>query len=415
LLVIIGMNRAMTIEAVRTKYDLLRHLMTERLRRQWAACEAQTLGRGGVTVVAQATGLSRTTIWSGLRELRQRTERPQDDLPPDRVRAQGGGRHLVEDNDPALLLALETLVEPTTRGDPQSPLRWTCLSTRHLALALRSQGHAVSHKTVGVMLDDLGYSLQANRKTREGQNHPDRNAQFEHINKRVQAFQKRGQPVISVDAKKKELVGNFRIAGREWRPKGEPEKVRSKDFPDKKLGKVIPEGVYDLSRNEGWVSVGIDHGTAAFAKATLKRWWPEMGARAYPEADSLLITADAGGSNGYRVRLWKVMLQELADETGLRISVCHFPPGTSKWNKIEHRMFCQITKNWRGRPLLSRAIVVNLIGDTKTKEGLHIQAELDTHEYPLGIEVSDEELAAIQIKEDTFHGEWNYTISPRMK
>jgi hypothetical protein len=405
----------MTIEAVRTKYDLLRHLMTERLRRQWAACEAQTLGRGGVTVVAQATGLSRTTIWSGLRELRQRTERPQDDLPPDRVRAQGGGRHLVEDNDPALLLALETLVEPTTRGDPQSPLRWTCLSTRHLALALRSQGHAVSHKTVGVMLDDLGYSLQANRKTREGQNHPDRNAQFEHINKRVQAFQKRGQPVISVDAKKKELVGNFRIAGREWRPKGEPEKVRSKDFPDKKLGKVIPEGVYDLSRNEGWVSVGIDHGTAAFAKATLKRWWPEMGARAYPEADSLLITADAGGSNGYRVRLWKVMLQELADETGLRISVCHFPPGTSKWNKIEHRMFCQITKNWRGRPLLSRAIVVNLIGDTKTKEGLHIQAELDTHEYPLGIEVSDEELAAIQIKEDTFHGEWNYTISPRMK
>jgi DNA-binding phage protein len=326
------MNKAMTIEAVRTKYDLLRPLMTERLRRQWAACEAQTLGRGGVTVVAQATGLSRTTIWSGLREVRQRAERPQDDLPPERVRAQGGGRHLVEDNDPALLLALEALVEPTTRGDPQSPLRWTCLSTRHLADALRSQGHAVSHKTVAVLLDDLGYSLQANRKTREGQNHPDRNAQFEYINKRVRAFQRRGQPVVSVDAKKKELVGDFRTAGREWRPQGEPEKVRSKDFPDKKLGKVIPEGVYDLSRNEGWVSVGIDHGTAAFAKATLKRWWPEMGALAYPAADSLLITADAGGSNGYRVRLWKVMLQELADETGLRISVCHFPPGTSKWN-----------------------------------------------------------------------------------
>jgi hypothetical protein len=409
------MEKAMTIEAVRAKYDLLHPLMTERLRRQWAACEAQTLGRGGVTVVAQATGLSRTTIWSGLRELRQRAERPQDDLPPERVRAQGGGRHLVEANDPALLLALEALVEPTTRGDPQSPLRWTCLSTRHLAEALRSQGHAVSHKTVAVLLDDLGYSLQANRKTREGQNHPDRNAQFEYLNKRVWAFQRRRRPVVSVDAKKKELVGDFRTAGREWRPKGEPEKVRAKDFPDKKLGQVIPEGVYDLSRNEGWVSVGIDHGTAAFAKATLKRWWAEMGALAYPEADSLLITADAGGSNGYRVRLWKVMLQELADETGLQISVCHFPPGTSKWNKIEHRMFCQITKNWRGRPLLSRAIVVNLIGDTKTKEGLHIQAELDTHEYPLGIEVSDEELAAVQIKEDKFHGEWNYTITPRMK
>jgi len=405
----------MTIEAVRAKYDLLRPLMTERLRRQWAACEAQTLGRGGVTVVARATGLSRTTICSGLRELRQRLERPQDDLPPERVRAPGGGRHLVEANDPALLRALEALVEPTTRGDPQSPLRWTCLSTRHLAEALRSQGHAVSHKTVAVLLDDLGYSLQANRKTREGQNHPDRNAQFAYINKRVRAFQRRGQPVVSVDAKKKELVGDFRTAGREWRPHGEPEKVRSKDFPDKKLGKVIPEGVYDLSRNEGWVSVGIDHGTAAFAKATLARWWPEMGALAYQDAERLLITADAGGSNGYRVRLWKVMLQELADETSLRISVCHFPPGTSKWNKIEHRMFSQITKNWRGRPLLSRAIVVNLIGNTKTKEGLHIQAELDTYEYPLGIKVSDEELAAVQIAEDKFHGEWNYTITPRMK
>jgi Rhodopirellula transposase DDE domain len=409
------MDMDRTLEAVRAKFDLLRPLMTERLRRQWAACEAQTLGRGGITLVAQATGLSRTTIWSGVRELRHRTERPQDDLSPERVRAPGGGRHLLAQNDPGLLHALETLVEPTTRGDPQSPLRWTCLSTRRLAEVLHTQGHTVSHKTVALLLDELGYSLQANRKTREGQNHPDRNAQFEHINRQVRAFQRRGQPVISVDAKKKELVGDFRNPGREWRPQGEPEKVRAKDFPDKKLGKVIPEGVYDLSRNEGWVSVGIDHGTAAFAKATLARWWPEMGALAYPAAESLLITADAGGSNGYRVRLWKVKLQELADETGLRISVCHFPPGTSKWNKIEHRMFSQITKNWRGRPLLSQAIVVNLIGDTKTKEGLHIQAELDPHEYPLGIEVSDEELAAVQIKEDKFHGEWNYMISPRKK
>jgi hypothetical protein len=407
------MDKDRTLEAVRAKFDLLHPLMTERLRRQWAACEAQTLGRGGITLVAQATGLSRTTIWSGVRELRHRAERPQDDLPPERVRAPGGGRHLLSRDDPGLLHALEALVEPTTRGDPQSPLRWTCLSTRRLAEALRTQGHTVSHKTVALLLDELGYSLQANRKTREGQSHPDRNAQFEHINRQVRAFQRRGQPVISVDAKKKELVGDFRNPGREWRPQGEPEKVRAKDFPDKKLGKVIPEGVYDLSRNEGWVSVGIDHGTAAFAKATLARWWPEMGALAYPEAESLLITADAGGSNGYRVRLWKVKLQELADETGLRISVCHFPPGTSKWNKIEHRMFSQITKNWRGRPLLSRAIVVNLIGDTKTKEGLHIQAELDPQEYPLGIEVSDEELAAVQIKEDKFHGEWNYMISPR--
>jgi hypothetical protein len=389
--------------------------MTERLRRQWAACEARTLGRGGVTLVAEATGLSRMTIYLGLRELRQRAERPQDDLPPNRVRAPGGGRHLLEHNDPVLLQALEALVEPTTRGDPQSPLRWTCLSTRHLAETLSWQGHEVSHQTVALLLDDLGYSLQANRKTREGQDHPDRNAQFEYINKRVQTFQRRGQPVVSVDAKKKELIGDFRTSGGEWRPRGDPEKVRAKDFPDKRLGKVTPEGVYDLSRNEGWVSVGIDHDTAEFAKASLCRWWQEMGSLAYPEADNLLITTDAGGSNGYRVRLWKVMLQELADETGLRISVCHFPSGTSKWNKIEQRMFCHITKNWRGRPLLSRGIVVNLIGNTRTKAGLHIQAELDSHAYPLGIEVSDQELAAVQLKADRFHGEWNYTITPRTK
>jgi hypothetical protein len=407
------MDKAMLVEAVRDKFQLLNPLMTERLCRRWAACEAQTLGRGGATVVAQATGLSRTTIWSGLRELQQQTENPHEELPPQRVRASGAGRPLVEDNDPTLLDALEALVEPTSRGDPQSPLRWTCLSTRHLAESLCNQGHPVSHQTVAVLLDELGYSLQANRKTKEGQNHPDRDAQFHHINKRVLAFQKRGQPVVSVDAKKKELVGEYRNPGSDWRPQGDPEKVRAKDFPDKQRGKVTPEGVYDLRRNEGWVSVGIDHDTAAFAKASLWRWWQEMGYQVYPEADSLLITADAGGSSGYRVRLWKVMVQDLADATGLRISVCHFPPGTSKWNKIEHRLFCQITKNWRGRPLLSRAIVVNLIAHTKTKKGLRVQAELDTQEYPLGIKISDEELAAVQIKEDRFHGEWNYTISPR--
>lgn len=409
------MDKATLVEAVRDKFQLLNPLMTERLRRRWAACEAQTLGRGGVTVVAQATGLSRTTICSGLRELRRRTEQPRADLPPHRVRVPGAGRPLVEDNDPTLLHALETLVEPTSRGDPQSPLCWTCLSTRHLAEALCDQGHPVSHQTVAVLLDELGYSLQANRKTKEGQNHPDRDAQFQYINKQVLAFQKRGQPVVSVDAKKKELVGDYRNPGSAWRPQSEPEKVRAKDFPDKQRGKVVPEGVYDLSRNEGWVSVGIDHDTAAFAKASLWRWWQEMGSPVYPEADSLLITTDAGGSSGYRVRLWKVMVQELADATGLRISVCHLPPGTSKWNKIEHRLFCQITNNWRGRPLLSRAIVVNLIAHTKTKKGLRVQAELDTHEYPLGIKISDEELAAVQIKEHKFHGDWNYTIFPRKK
>lgn len=398
---------------VEQKFALLSPLMTERLRRHWAACEAQALGRGGVTLVSQATGLSRTTISVGLRELQQRANHPEEDLPPERVRSPGGGRHLVEDNDPALRAALQALIEPSSRGDPQSPLRWTCLSTRQLAETLRGQGHAVSHQTVAALLNDLDYSLQANRKVKEGQDHPDRNAQFEHINQRVLAFQRRRQPVVSVDGKKKELIGDFRRAGREWRPHGNPEKVRSKDFLDKNLGKVIPQGVYDLSRNEGWVSVGIDHDTAEFAQAALRHWWWEMGCRAYPEADSLLITADAGGSNSYRSRLWKVVLQALADETGLRISVCHFPPGTSKWNKIEHRMFSQITKNWRGRPLLSRAMVVSLIGSTKTKTGLHIEADLDTSQYPTKKKVSDEELAAVQMKKDTFHGEWNYTIQPR--
>ena len=402
-----------TLEAIRAKFELLRPLMTERLRRQWAACEARTLGRGGVTLVAQATGLSRTTISSGLCELRQRAQQPHQDLAPERIRAAGAGRPSCQQDDPSLLAALEALVEPTSRGDPQSPLRWTCKSTRHLAEELCRQGHAVSHQTVATLLQALDYSLQANRKTREGANHPDRNAQFEHLNARVRALQRRGQPVISVDAKKKELVGDFKQAGREWRPAGPPQEVRAKDFVDEELGQVIPEGVYDLGRNEGWVSVGIDHDTAEFAAASVRRWWQEMGVVAYPQAEQLLITADAGGSSDYRSRRWKVALQELADETGLRVAVCHFPPGTSKWNKIEHRMFCHITKNWRGRPLVSRGVVVSLIGSTKTKAGLRLRAELDTQAYPLGIKVSDEELAAVQLTKDKFHGEWNYEIAPR--
>jgi hypothetical protein len=407
------MRDTTTMEAVRTKYQLLQPLMTERLRRQWAACEAVSLGRGGVRLVSQATGLSRTTIWAGRKELQHRVDRPQDDLSPQRVRAPGGGRHYVEHGDATLLTALLTSVEASTRGDPQSPLRWTSKSTRKLAEELRGQGHMVSHQTVAALLWDQGYSLQANRKTKEGADHPDRNAQFEHINRRVGDFQRDGQPVVSVDAKKKELVGDFRNSGREWRPRGRPEEVRSKDFPDKTLGKVIPEGVYDLDRNEGWVSVGVDHDTAEFAVASLQHWWQEMGSAVYPKALRLLITADAGGSNGYRSRLWKVKLQGLADDLGLEISVCHFPPGTSKWNKIEHRMFCHITQNWRGRPLRSRAIAVNLIGHTTTKTGLRIEAELDANSYRTGIKVSDEELAAIQLEKAAFHGEWNYTIAPR--
>jgi hypothetical protein len=407
------MSDTTTMEAVRTKYQLLQPLMTERLRRQWAACEAVSLGRGGVRLVAEATGLSRTTIWAGRKELRRRAERPQDDLSPERVRSSGGGRHLVEHNDTALVPALLALVEASPRGDPQSPLCWTSKSTRKLAEELCGQGHTVSHQTVAALLWDQGYSLQANRKTKEGDDHPDRDAQFKYINRRVRAFQSAGRPVISVDAEKKELVGDFRNPGREWRPRRRPEEVRAKDFPDKQLGKVIPEGVYDLSRNEGWASVGGDHDTAEFAVASIRRWWHEMGSAVYPEADRLLITADAGGSNGYRSRLWKVQLQGLADDLGLGISACHFPPGTSKWNKIEHRMFCHITQNWRGRPLRSRAIAVNLIGHTTTKTGLQIEAELDASAYRTGIKVSDEELAAIHLEKASFHGEWNYTIIPR--
>jgi transposase len=406
------MDAPVIIAAVRQKFELLRPLLTERLRRQWAASEALALPRGGISLVAEATGLSRTTIRAGLRELREGTTGGLDEDAPRRSRRPGGGRHLAEANDPTLLDDLDQLVDPATRGDPMSPLRWTCKSTRTLAAKLRRQGHPVSHQTVALLLHHLGYSLQANRKTREGASHPDRDAQFEFISGQVLAFQGRGQPVVSVDTKKKELVGDFKNGGAEWQPEGQPEEVRAKDFPDKRLGKAIPYGVYDLTCNNGWVSVGIDHDTAEFATATVRRWWEEMGQRAYPRAQELLITADGGGSNGTRSRLWKVCVQRLADAIGRKISVCHFPPGTSKWNKIEHRMFCHITRNWRGRPLTSRAVVVNLIGNTKTEAGLEIQAELDENEYPTGIKVTDEELAGVRIQKSKFHGEWNYTILP---
>jgi hypothetical protein len=407
------MDTLTIVASVRQKFDLLRPIMTERMRRQWAASEALALPRGGMTLVAQATGLSRTTIWAGVRELQNPSASPRRVNDPRRSRREGGGRHLVEVNDPRLPKDLERLVDPATRGDPISPLRWTCKSTRKLADELQRRGHDVSHQTVALLLQASGYSLQSNRKTREGGSHPDRNAQFEFINARVLSFQKRKQPVISVDTKKKEQIGDFKNNGEEWQPEGQPEEVRAKDFLDKRLGKVVPYGLYDQTLNKGWVSVGIDHDTAEFATETIRRWWKEMGRPTYRAAKELLITADGGGSNGTRNRLWKVCLQHLADETGLQIGVCHFPPGTSKWNKIEHRMFCHITQNWRGRPLTSRAVVVNLIGNTRTSTGLEIHSELDENEYPTGMKVTDEELGGVRMKKNRFHGEWNYTILPR--
>jgi hypothetical protein len=386
--------------------------MDERMRRQWAAAEADALARGGVSAVATATGLSRTTITAGQRELRHRAEHPDDPASP-RIRRPGGGGKRLTETDPGLLKALDGLVDPVTRGDPCSPLRWTCKSTRRLADELTRQGHPACARSVAALLLSAGYSLQANRKTREGGKHPDRNAQFEHINAQVAALQRRGQPVVSVDTKKKELVGDFRNGGQEWRPEGQPEEVRVHDFKDKELGKAIPYGVYDLTNNQGWVSVGVDHDTAYFAARSIRRWWEEMGAGRFPRARELAITADGGGSNSSRSRLWKVALQGLADDLGLRLRVMHFPPGTSKWNKIEHRLFCHITQNWRGRPLVSREAIVNLIGSTTTRAGLIVRAALDTELYPTGIKVSDEELAAVQLTPHEFHGNWNYTIKPR--
>ena len=408
------MQNAIAIELIETKYRSLVPLMDERMRRQWAASEASAYGWGGIQAVAQATGLSPTTIRKGQSELASRAARP-DQAVADSVRCPGAGRKCKFEEHPELLPALEQLVDPVTRGDPQSPLRWTCKSTRTLARELTVLGHPVSATTVRRLLHAADYSLQGNRKTREGASHPDRNAQFEHINTCVRAFQERAQPVISVDTKKKELVGDFKNGGREWQPLGQPEQVRVHDFMDKELGKAIPYGVYDITGNQGWVRVGIDHDTARFAAEAIRRWWHKMGSLRYRAARKLLLTADGGGSNGSRCRLWKVDLQDLATYLGLPIQVCHFPPGTSKWNKIEHRMFSHITQNWRGCPLVSHEVIVNLIANTATQKGLLIQAELDTGTYPTSLKVSDEELALVNLIADDFHGDWNYTIAPARK
>jgi transposase len=398
--------------SITEKFKALGPVLNEQGRRVWAATEALAIGRGGVSIVARATGLSRPTIHAGIRELRgEKLAAPGSSQ--GRVRGPGAGRKKRIEQDLNLVEALEALVEPTTRGDPQSPLRWTCKSVRHLAAELEAQGHKVSPNLVSRLLHQAGYSLQGTRKTREGGKHPDRNAQFEHIAARVRDFHKRKQPVISVDAKKKELVGDFKNAGREWHPPGQPPEVRVYDFIDPKLGKAIPYGVYDIGANVGWVSVGVDHDTPAFAVATLRAWWLQMGSQRYPRAKELLITADSGGSNSTRARLWKLELQRFADDSGLRLCVSHLPPGTSKWNKIEHRMFCHITANWRGKPLESREVIVSLVGSTTTSKGLRIQATLDPSEYPKGIKVSDAEMKELRIKRAAFHGEWNYTILPR--
>ena len=408
----LGMQDAQAIARIRRKYRRLREALNERSRRLWAASEALEIGWGGVTAVAEAMRVSQTTVRAGIAELKA-PRCGKAALPPERIRRPGGGRRCATLNDPQLLPALDGLVEPTSRGDPESPLRWTIKSSRTLAEELARQAHPVSHGTVATLLDQAGYSLQGNRKTREGASHPDRNAQFEYLNAEVARFLKRGQPAISVDTKKKELVGDFKNGGRDWRPRGQPEEVRVHDFQDAVLGKAIPYGVYDIFNNQGWVSIGIDHDTAAFAVNTIRRWWQRMGRRRFPKARELFVTADSGGSNSARCRLWKVALQELADETGLRITVGHLPPGTSKWNKIEHRMFSFITQNWRGQPLTSLQAIVQLIGHTRTAKGLTVHAELDTNTYPKGVEVPDEQLEQVQLKPHTFHGEWNYTIPPR--
>jgi transposase len=384
--------------------SLFPHL-TERQRRLAAAADARALGYGGISQVARATGMSRATIHEGLAELDER------ELPPERTRRPGGGRKKIRDQNPSVLKDLQALVAPSTRGDPMSPLRWTCVSTRQLAKALTHRGHAVSHRAVAEMLKHLGYSLQANSKAlEEGSDHPDRDAQFTYISRRVRRFMGRRLPVISVDTKKKELIGPYHNKGREFRPKGTPEKVKVHDFIDRDLGKAIPYGVYDVARNTGWVNVGCDHDTAAFAVASIRRWWKAMGQRVYPKVGQLLICADSGGSNGYRTRLWKVELQRFADETGLEVTVCHLPPGTSKWNKIEHRLFSHISMNWRGRPLVSHEVVVNLIAATTTTKGLKVRARLDDHLYPLKVEVTQEALQQVNLQPHDFHGEWNYTI-----
>jgi transposase len=391
------------------KYKSLNELLDERGRRIWAAVEARSLKRGGISKVAKATGMSRTTIHTGFKELNSKASVP----PAGRIRRAGGGRKPLLHHEPNIINALDALVEPTTRGDPESPLRWTCKSTRKLAQELQRQGYRIGDRKVADLLHAMGYSLQANAKTIEGAQHPDRNVQFEHINKQTKAFLRRNQPVISVDTKKKELVGNFKNGGREWQPQGTPQETLVHDFKDKELGKAIPYGVYDVAENNGWVSVGIDHDTADFAVDSIWAWWKHMGSRAYPEAQELLICADSGGSNSSRSRLWKLSLQRLANTIGIPINICHLPPGTSKWNKIEHRMFSFITQNWRGKPLVNHETIVNLIGNTTTTAGLYIKAKLNRKKYQIGVKVSKADVSRINLKPADFHGDWNYSVCPQ--
>jgi hypothetical protein len=400
---------------IQRRFRSLSPFLDERMRRLVAASESEAIGYGGVSRVARATGVSRRAITDGIKELKQPKRMGQTPSILHRIRRKGAGRKRAMDKDRNLLADLDRLVDPVTRGDPESPLRWTCKSVRRLAEELQQEGHAVSYQTVAELLHALDYSLQANQKTLEGSQHADRDAQFQHINRKAQNYLKQGEPVISVDTKKKELVGDFKNGGREWQIKGQPEQVRVHDFeirePEK--GKVAPYGVYDLGRNVGWVSVGVDHDTAAFAVESIRRWWRGMGRPSYPKAKRLLVTADSGGSNGARVRLWKWELQQFADETGLEISVCHFPPGTSKWNKIEHRLFSFISQNWRGKPLISHEVIINLIAATTSKAGLAVKSKLDSNTYPAGIKISDQQMAELRLKRDAFHGDWNYRLLPR--
>jgi transposase len=403
------MPDAQVVEWIRQKYSAIAADLDERARRRWGAAEARSLGWGGIQAVAAATGLSDRTIRNGIQEL----DDPEAPAATQQRRS-GGGRKRCELAEPELINELQWLVESSTRGDPMSPLRWTCKSIRTLAEELSRQGYTVSANTVGRLLRDCGFSLQANRKTIEGKQHPDRDAQFQHIYRRVKAFQRAGQPAISVDTKKKEPLGKMKNPGRIYRRKGDPEKVKTHDFPDKTLGKAVPYGVYDLTHNEAGVSVGISHDTAEFAVAAIRRWWVRLGKKKYPRAKRLLITADSGGSNSPRTRLWRWVLQQFANETGMTVELCHYPPGTSKWNKIEHRLFCHITRNWQGVPLETMEIVVNLIGSTRTKEGLEVHAWLDEKEYKKGKVVTKQQLSEIRIRRDTFHGEWNYRILPNV-
>ena len=396
-----------------THYERIRPFLDERGRRLWAGNEAIRFGRGGIRAVAEALAMSQMTVIAGVKELRGDLHQGADEKAR-RQRRCGGGRKALTSKHPEIIRAIEEIVDPSTRGDPMAPLKWTSKSLENIREELDKSGYKVSVTTIGKILrEQLEYSLQGLKKTKEGSSHEDRNAQFEYLNRKCREFQDRQQPVISVDTKKKELVGDFKNGGREWHPKGQPEEVRGHDFEDKQLGKAIPYGVYDIGRNQGWVSVGIDHDTAQFAVQSIGSWWRQMGQGTYPGATELLITADAGGSNGYRTRLWKRELQRLADEMGLTITVCHLPPGTSKWNKIEHRMFCHITQNWRGRPLISLDTIVNLIADTRTTKGLTIQSVLDHNAYEKGIKITDEEMAQLRIKREEFHGEWNYSVHPR--